>query len=97
MDKLYIALLNQRTATVIGGHYGLIIGDVRRCGRYFSPQAEIIARMPRDELRTKAQHNVASNHVRYAPMSGRGIEVGSKEWEDFWEDIYASIWAKTHS
>jgi len=71
MDKLYIALLNQRTATVIGGHYGLIIGDVRRGGRYFSPQAEIIARMPRDELRSvliKAQHNVASNHVRYAPM-----------------------------
>jgi hypothetical protein len=27
--------------------------------------------MPRDELRSvliKAQHNVASNHVRYAPM-----------------------------
>ncbi len=40
MDKLYIALLNQRTATVIGGHYGLI----------------------------KAQHNVASNHVHYAPL-----------------------------
>jgi hypothetical protein len=66
-----IELLNQRTATVIGGHYGIVIGDVRRGGRYFSPQAEIIARMPRDELRSvliKAQHNVASNHVRYAPM-----------------------------
>jgi hypothetical protein len=71
MDKLYIALLNQRTATVIGGHYGLIIGDVRRHGRYFSPQAEIVARMPRDELRSiliKAQHNMVSNSVRYAPM-----------------------------
>jgi antitoxin ParD1/3/4 len=29
--------------------------------------------------------------------SGRGIEIGSKEWENFWEDIYASIRAKTHS
>ena len=29
--------------------------------------------------------------------SGRGIEIGSKEWEDFWEDIYASIRAKKHS
>jgi antitoxin ParD1/3/4 len=29
--------------------------------------------------------------------SGRGIEIGSKEWETFWEDIYASIRAKTHS
>jgi antitoxin ParD1/3/4 len=31
--------------------------------------------------------------------SGRGIEVGSKEWDNFWEDIYASIRAKakTHS
>jgi antitoxin ParD1/3/4 len=26
--------------------------------------------------------------------SGRGIEIGSKEWETFWEDIYASIRAK---
>ena len=71
MDKLYIALLNQRTAATVGGHYGLIIGDVRRGGRYFSPQGEIIARMPRDELRSvliKAQHNVASNSIRYATM-----------------------------
>jgi antitoxin ParD1/3/4 len=29
--------------------------------------------------------------------SGRGIEIGSKEWEHFWEDIYTSIRAKTHS
>jgi antitoxin ParD1/3/4 len=29
--------------------------------------------------------------------SGRGIEIGSKEWESFWEDIYASIRTKTHS
>ena len=28
--------------------------------------------------------------------SGRGIEVGSTEWEDFWEEIYASIRAKKH-
>jgi len=77
MDKLYIALLNQRTATMVDGHYGLIIGDVRRGGRYFSPQAEIIARMPRDELRSvliKAQHNMASNSVRYAPMKFPKIE-----------------------
>jgi hypothetical protein len=71
MNKLNIALLNQRSAAAIGGHYGLIIGDVRRGGRYFSPQAEIIARMPRDELPSvliKAQHNMVSNSVRYAPM-----------------------------
>jgi hypothetical protein len=77
MDKLYIALLNQRTATVNGGHFGLIIGDLRRGGRYFSPQAEIIARMPRDELRSvliKVQHNMKSNQVRYAPMTFPKIE-----------------------
>jgi antitoxin ParD1/3/4 len=28
--------------------------------------------------------------------SGRGIEIGSKEWETFWEDIYASIRAEKH-
>jgi antitoxin ParD1/3/4 len=29
--------------------------------------------------------------------SGRGVEIGSKEWDNFWEDIYASIRAKKHS
>ncbi len=28
--------------------------------------------------------------------SGRGVEIGSKEWDTFWEDIYASIRAKKH-
>lgn len=71
IEKLHRAVANQRTATRLAGFYGVIIGDVRKGGRYFSFQAEIIARMPKAELRSvliKVQRNVGSNVTRYAPM-----------------------------
>lgn len=66
--KLEVALLNQRQATRPGGHYGMLIGDVRQAGCYVSYQAEMIARMPREELASiivKVQHNVSSQQRRY--------------------------------
>lgn len=70
-SAMQVAMLNQRDATVPGGFYGTLIGDKRRNGQYTSYQAEIIARMPRDELAAviiKAQHNCVSDRRRYAPM-----------------------------
>ena len=70
LDKLTIALKNQRHATRLGGFYGVIIGDVRKNGVYSSYQADLIVRMPKKELRQvliKQQHNVASN-VRVYPL-----------------------------
>lgn len=72
IEKLNRALANQRDATKLGGFYGLLIGDVRRSGRYSSYQADILACMPRQELRAvliKAQHNVRSDQVRYERLS----------------------------
>ena len=63
VELLEVALLNQRDATRAHGHFGVIIGDHRQDGGYFSYQAELIARMPREELASviiKAQHNVQS-------------------------------------
>lgn len=71
MERLHVALLNQRDAVDGGGVYGLIIGDIRRGGRYHSPQAECIARMPASELRSvlvKTQHNVMSDRREYREM-----------------------------
>lgn len=68
VEKLMIALKNQRHATKPGGYYGAIIGDVRRAGVYSSYQADVIARMPKRELQAvliKQQHNVASNGRDY--------------------------------
>jgi hypothetical protein len=68
LDKLTVALKNQRHATRAGGYYGAIIGDVRRGGGYSSYQADLIVRMPRKELQAvliKRQHNVASNSKDY--------------------------------
>jgi hypothetical protein len=72
VEKLHLSLLNQRTATARGGYYGLIIGDVRRRGRYSSYQAEMIARMPKAELCAvliKEQHNVQSEGTQYPNLT----------------------------
>ena len=69
--KMQLVLLNQREATKAGGFYGTIIGDWRRDGIYTSYQAEMIARMPRDELVAvliKAQHNTMSSTKSYGRM-----------------------------
>ena len=70
-EKLHIALLNQREATLPGGFYGTIIGDKRKAGSYISYQAEAIARMPANELASvmiKHQHNVMSSSRSYRGM-----------------------------
>jgi len=71
MEKIQIALLNQREATRQGGMYGLLIADLRRDGQYKSFQADCIARMPKSELASvviKAQHNCVSDSRQYAKM-----------------------------
>ncbi len=70
-EKMQLVLLNQRDATRRGGYYGTIIGDWRRGGVYTSYQAEMIARMPSDELAAvliKAQHNTQSSSKSYGRM-----------------------------
>lgn len=71
MDKLVLAMKNQRNATAPGGYYGTIIGDVRKNGQYSSYQADLIARCPKSELRAvliKEQFNVSSHQKAY-PLS----------------------------
>jgi hypothetical protein len=67
-EKLHVALLNQRVATTSDGHYGMIMGDMRKDGAYHCFTAEMIGRMPRSELAAvivKAQHNTASGGRGY--------------------------------
>ena len=70
-QKLQIAMLNQREATKNGGVYATVIGDYRRNGVYTSYQAECIARLPKNELKSvliKQQHNVMSSSKSYGGM-----------------------------
>jgi hypothetical protein len=90
LGKLSRGLANQRYATRLGGFYGLLIGDVRRSGRYSSYQADILARMPRQELRAvliKAQHNVRSDQVRYERLPLPRIQ---HEYIVLWQKVRAS-------
>ena len=71
LEKLEFSLFNQREATKSGGHYVCIIGDRRKAGKYSSYQAEVIARMPKSELRSvliKQQFNTASARKSYGAM-----------------------------
>lgn len=71
-ERLALVLLNQRDATRAGGYYATLVGDWRRGGQYTSYQAEIIARMPRNELAAvliKQQHNSKSDFRTYRPMA----------------------------
>lgn len=77
LEKMHIALLNQREATKSGGMYGMLIGDMRRDGQYKSYQADMLARMPKSELASvviKAQHNCVSDSRQYAKMKHMRIE-----------------------
>ena len=68
MDKLIVAMKNQRHATKPGGYYGTLIGDIRKDGQYFSLQAELITCCPKRELRAiliKQQFNPASDRKAY--------------------------------
>jgi hypothetical protein len=68
MDKLIVAMKNQRHATKPGGYYGTIIGDVRKNGQYASYQADLIVRCPKRELRAvliKQQFNMRSSRTAY--------------------------------
>lgn len=70
-EKMQLVLMNQREATAPGGYYATIIGDYRHDGTYTSYQAEMIARMPRNELAAvliKAQHNCMSDRKTYKKM-----------------------------
>lgn len=69
--KMHVALLNQRAATRPGGLYGMLMGDLRRDGRYYALAAEAMARLPQDELVAvliKAQHNCVSDARQYGRM-----------------------------
>lgn len=95
IKKLIRAVMNQRMATQVGGFYGIIIGDIRRNGQYSSYQAEIIARMPKVELRTvliKGQHQVRSDEVKYRPMRFPKI---MHEYVILWERVNARILVTT--
>lgn len=71
LEKLHIMLLNQREAVLPGFYYGTLVGDMRRAGQYHCFAAEMMARMPRNELASvviKAQHNCVSDKRQYANM-----------------------------
>jgi hypothetical protein len=71
-DKMQQVMLNQRRATTDGGVYGTLIGDWRRQGSYSCYMADIVARLPRDELAAviiKGQFNCMSDRKSYGRMT----------------------------
>jgi len=68
INRLEIALMNIYDPLKAGGHYGVLIGDMRRNGEYFSWQADII-QMGIGRLKNaliKTQHNCTSDTFQYS-------------------------------
>jgi len=94
LEKSQQALLNQRDATRPGGHYATLIGDQRRGGKYYSYQAEFIARMPADELKAvivKAQHNCVSDRTKYHGNIASGLPRITHEYLLVWQRPNAPV------
>ena len=88
LDKLTLAMKNQRHATARGGYYGTIIGEVRKNGRYASYQADLISRFPKQELRAvliKERFNLTSSGRDYPLKLPRIMHE------------YVVLWRKSHS
>jgi len=89
--KLQAVLMNQRQATLPGGYYGTIIGDMRKNGKYVSYQAEAIARMPAAELASvmiKIQHNTVSERKTYGNIA---LPFITHEYIVLWKKAESSI------
>lgn len=77
LEKLAQVLHNQRDATRQGGHYGLLMGDVRQQGEYHALSSDIQAYLPRKERRAvlvKVQHNTTSAGRDYGKLKYGRIE-----------------------
>jgi hypothetical protein len=84
VDKLHQMLLNQRSATEASGYYGLLIGDLRRSGSYRSFQADMVARLPANELCSiliKQQHHCQSDGRRYRLQQPRILHEYIVLWQ----------------
>lgn len=71
LDKMQLALFNERASVESGGLYGCLIGDKRRNGLYVSYQAGLIDRLPARELKSviiKQQFHTRSESRRYARL-----------------------------
>jgi hypothetical protein len=74
MFKLKLACLNIWSAIMLGGRLAILIGDIRRNGTYYSPQAQVqqfhLGQL--EAILIKEQHHTRSNNKKY---SGRFIPI----------------------
>ena len=96
LEKSQLMLLNQREATVDGGIYSTLIGDIRNKRYGFrSLQSDFISLMPKEELIgvvIKAQHNVFSDSKQY---QGNFIPIKHEYllvWKKASKSIYQVVW-----
>ena len=68
INRLELALMNIYDPLRVGGHYSVLIGDMRRNGEYFSWQSDIIQLGigKLNNVLIKAQYNCMSNATQYS-------------------------------
>lgn len=74
IEKLQIALYNIYDALTTGGHYSVLVGDIRKLGDFWSIQADVVKMAPGkiESIIIKEQHNCFSEKIFY---SGKFIPI----------------------
>lgn len=76
IEMMQLSMMNAREATATGGHYAVLIGDMKQKGNFYSLQSDIIQRSKKDELVNviiKEQFNTVSGRSSYS--SNRFIPI----------------------
>jgi hypothetical protein len=82
-EKLTIALKNQRHATMAGGYYGTIIGDVRRGGAYSSDQADMVLDAMAGETQKRSRKTLRPGGILVSILGLEAPPPGAKHAQVF--------------
>jgi hypothetical protein len=71
-------------------------GEMEASGKveHYSTPSDYMRSLIREDMRRRDEQKLKQMLLE-GVRSGRGMEIGSKEWKKFWEDIHARIQEKT--
>lgn len=90
-EAMVLALMNIHDATESGGHYGILMGNLRRKGQYYnlSSMVERIAPAPLVDEIIKIQHNCTSDNRSY---NGKLVRIAHEKLMVFRKKAQASLY-----
>lgn len=90
-EAMVLAMMNIHDATESGGHYGILMGNLRRKGQYYnlSSMVERIAAAPLVDEIIKVQHNTTSGNRSY---NGKLVRIAHEKLMVFKKKAQAALY-----